>query len=109
VSICSLKILDRVRQTGESVIRMDNQVSPSCQLKNVSRGRGKSRTHSSAPGAALPTWLGASGDPAAPNLSFRLLLSAASRPAYFGLSNGFSWLYDGDVSDSDCSSSALYI
>ena len=67
------KILDRVRQTRESVIRMDNrrftepvdeiegtietatpggvtlkehQVSPSSQPKNVSRGRGRSRTHS---------------------------------------------------------------
>jgi hypothetical protein len=47
------KILDRVRQTRESVIKMDNQVSPSCQLKNVSRGRGRSRTYSPPP-AVLP-------------------------------------------------------
>ncbi len=31
------KILDRVRQTRESVIRMENQVSPSCRTQNTSR------------------------------------------------------------------------
>jgi hypothetical protein len=51
------KILDRVRQTRESVIRMDNQVSPSCQPKNASRGRGKSPQSSPAhfgPAASRP-------------------------------------------------------
>jgi hypothetical protein len=38
------KILDHVRQTRESVIRMEDQVFPSCQPKNASRGRGKSWT-----------------------------------------------------------------
>jgi hypothetical protein len=33
------KILDRVRQTRESVIRMDNQVFPSCRTQNTSRAR----------------------------------------------------------------------
>ncbi len=33
------KILDRVRQTRESVIRMENQVSPSCRTQNTSRAR----------------------------------------------------------------------
>ena len=37
------KILDRVRQTRESVIRMDNQVFPSCRTqKHLTRPRGKS-------------------------------------------------------------------
>ena len=49
------KILDRVRQTRESVIRMDNQVSPSCQPKNASRRCGKSRTYSPPPAQYLQT------------------------------------------------------
>jgi hypothetical protein len=37
------KILDRIRQTRESVIRMENQVSPSIRNQNTSRARaGKS-------------------------------------------------------------------
>jgi len=34
------KILDRVRQTRESVIRMDDQVSPSCRNQNALRDAG---------------------------------------------------------------------
>ena len=36
------KILERVRQTKESVIRMQDQVSPSCPTTKTSRGRGRS-------------------------------------------------------------------
>ena len=36
------KILERVRQTKESVIRMQDQVSPSCPTTKLSRGRGRS-------------------------------------------------------------------
>jgi hypothetical protein len=50
-------------------------VSPSCQIKNASRGRGKSWTHSS-PGVALPTGAAPPVDPPAAKLSFRLLRSA---------------------------------
>ena len=38
------KIIDRVRQTKESSIRMDNQVSPSCLTQKLSRTRARSRT-----------------------------------------------------------------
>lgn len=37
------KILDRVRQTRESVIRMENQGSPSCRTQNPSRARAGER------------------------------------------------------------------
>jgi hypothetical protein len=50
------KILDRVRQTRESVIRMENQVSPSCQPKNASRRRAgrAGRTHRPPRSASKP-------------------------------------------------------
>ena len=53
------KILDRVRQTRESVIRMENQVSLSCRAQNTSRARGEEPSHTNrrlkprAPGSAL--------------------------------------------------------
>jgi hypothetical protein len=57
------KILDRVRQTRESVIRMENQGSPSCRTQNPSRaraGKGPGLAHSHfsalriAPNQAVP-------------------------------------------------------
>ena len=36
------KILERVRQSKESVIRMQDQVPPSCRTTKPSRGRGRS-------------------------------------------------------------------